>query len=231
MALTSFRPNKYRDWARSNAKAWYGLNLAGFASVACWWLTLTFSSPSHASTLRRLSIEELVSYSDSIIVGRCEKTEAVWLGKRIYTIATVRVRQAAKGPHAPGNVIQVHILGGSVTQPLPVKMLVPGAETMTAGEEMLLFLEKFGDKRQFYRVVGMAQGKLSVSTDRKTGQKSVGFRLPIKGVKWVDHDGKVVEPGAEGAHEEAAEAGSLDGFLGRIHKIKVEQETRNGGAK
>jgi hypothetical protein len=214
---------------------WRDANLPGSMWVTCCLLALTFTSPSYATTLRRLSIQELVSYSDSIIVGKCEKTETVWLEKRIYTIATVRVSQSAKGDHARGNVIQVYILGGSVKEPLPVKMLVPGAETIAAGEEMVLFLEKFGDKRQFRRVVGMAQGKLPISTDPITGQKSVGLREPIKGVKWVDHEGKSLEPGAQGAREEPAEVGSLDGLLGRIHKIKAEQETKgknaNGGGK
>ena len=175
--------------------------------VTCCLLALTFSSPSHATTLRKLTIQGLVSYSDSIIVGQCEKTETVWLEKKIYTIATVRVSQSAKGEDAPGKVIQVYTLGGSVKEPLPVKMLGPGAETMVAGEETLLFLEKFGDKRQFHRVVGMAQGKLPILTDRKTGKKSVGFDRSMKGVKWVDRDGKPVEPGAQGSREEADEGG------------------------
>lgn len=188
--------------------------------------------PLQATTLRKLSLEELVSYADEIVVGKCEKTETIWLEKRIFTVATVQVSQAAKGQAAAGRKLEVYILGGSVKEPIPVRMIVPGAETMAAGEEMLLFLEKFGDKKQFHRVVGMAQGKLPVVTDPKTNEKKVGFHLPVKGVKWVDKDGKPVEPGAQGAHEEPDEAGILDGILGRLHKMQKDHEAKaKGGGK
>lgn len=206
-------------------------NLLRLMWVICFLLASVFSHPSHATTLRKLSLHELVASSDAIVVGQCEKSETVWLQKTIYTIATIRISQSAKGEDAPGTAIQVYTLGGSVKEPLPVKLLVPGAETIAVGEETLLFLEKFGDKRQFHRVVGMTQGKLPIVTDPKTGKKSVGMGQLIKGVKWVDRDGKPVEPRAQGAREETDEGDSLDGFLGRIHKIKAHQEAKAKNAK
>ena len=189
-------------------------------------LTLMGILPGHATTLRKLSLDELVAGSDTIVVGNCEKVESVWLEKKIYTIATIRVTHSAKGQAATNDTIQIYELGGTMEKPLPIKMQVPGAATLAQGEEMLLFLEKFGDKKQFHRLVGMAQGKVPVSTDAKSRKKKIYFGEPIKGVQWVDRDGKAVGPDAVGAREAPAEEGSLDGFLGRVHKIKAEQEVK-----
>jgi len=186
-----------------------------------------------ATTIRKLSLDELISSADDIAVGRCEKKETIWIERRIFTISTIAVSHGAKGDAAGGQKIQVHTLGGSVKEPLPVTMHVPGAETMAVGEEMLLFLERFGDKKQFRRVVGMSQGKLPISDEPKTKQKAVHFELPVKGVKWVDKSGKAVAPDAPDAQEEPTPEGSLEGFLGRIGKIRAEQEKQKqpGGAK
>lgn len=220
-------------YAQNEQMRWRDWPLLGLMSAICCSLALTLSSPSSATTLRKLSVEELVSTSSSIIVGRCEKTETLWSDKRIYTIATIRVSQSAKGTDAPGHVIEVRTLGGAVTQPLPVKMLVPGAEVLSVGEDMLLFLEKFGDQRQFNRVVGMAQGKLAISTDPKSGRKSVGIGVPVKGVKWVDPVGKALAPNT--ADEDAAETDSLERFLGRVQRIQAVQNAKavrgSGGGK
>jgi hypothetical protein len=189
-------------------------------------MALIINLPIEATTLRELSLDELVGYADVIVVGKCEKVEAVWLEKKIYTIATVQIIHAAKGDQSAGRRIEVHTLGGSLKEPIPVKMHVPGAESIAAGEEVLLFLEKFGDQKQFHRVVGMAQGKLAVFDDPKTKEKAVSFPQPIKGVKWVGRNGRAVPAGALDAQEEPAPSGSLEGFVGRIHKIKVEQETK-----
>jgi hypothetical protein len=188
-------------------------------------LALLIGLPIHATTLRKLSLNELVEHADSIVVGKCEKVESVWLEKKIYTIANIRVSHSAKGQTVTDDTIQLYELGGTVEKPLPVKMLVTGAATLVQHEEALFFLEKFGNKKQFSRLVGMAQGKVLVTADGKTGKKQVHYGEPIKGVQWVDRNGKAVAPGAAAAREEPAEPGSLEGFLGRIHKIKTEQET------
>ena len=112
---------------------------------------------SHGTVLRKLSLDELVSHADTIVVGTCEKTvatirigrsvkgraaEAIWLDRKIYTA---------------DNIIRVYILGGRVRKPMPVKMHVPGAAKVVQGEEMLLFLKSRGSKGQ-HRFVGMARG-------------------------------------------------------------------------
>lgn len=112
---------------------------------------------SHGTVLRKLSLDELVSHADTIVVGTCEKTEAIWLDRKIYTVATIRIGRSVKGRAAADNIIRVYILGGRVRKPMPVKMHVPGAAKVVQGEEMLLFLKSRGSKGQ-HRFVGMARG-------------------------------------------------------------------------
>jgi len=47
----------------------------GQALLACVVIAALGVSQSRATTLRKLSLEELVAHSDTIVVGRCEKTE------------------------------------------------------------------------------------------------------------------------------------------------------------
>lgn len=180
-----------------------------------------FLQNSLATTLRKLSLEELVSESDLILVGKCEKVETVWLDKKIYTIATIRVSQSAKGDNKKDEIIKVHILGGRVKEPIPVKMHVLGAAKVSKDEEMILFLQKREGKKSYNRITGMAQGKVPVITDKKTGEKVVHYAEPVKGVKMVDRDGK---PVAVPEEPDEAKKGNLDSFLGTIKRILDEQE-------
>ncbi len=186
-------------------------------------ITVLGTSLSHATVLRKLSLDELVAYADTIMVGKCEKTETVWLARKIYTIATICVSQHVRGKAAVGSTIKVYILGGRVKKPIPVKMHVPGAAKVAQGEEMLLFLKAGGIKKQYHRFVGMTQGKIPVKTDPRTGEKFIHYGEPIKGVKFVDEQGK---PLAQGGRPEPAKPGSLEAFLGRVKQIMADQEAK-----
>ena len=80
---------------------------------------------------------------------------------------------------------------------MPVKMHVPGAATMAVGEEAVLFLEarqapltpaKGGAQAQavtpgpIYRLVGMRQGKVKITTDPDTGERKAGVPGGKKGL-------------------------------------------------
>lgn len=180
----------------------------------------TLVSYSHATTLRKLTLDELVARADTIVVRTCEKTEAIWLARRIYTVATVRLAHSVKGNAAVGGTIEVYVLGGRVRAPVPVKLHVPGAARVSPGEEMVLFLQSRDPKNRIHHFVGMAQGRIPVVTDPTTGAKSVRYGLPIKGVTMVDSKGQVL--GAR-AVPRPASPDNLEGFLGRVRAIADEQ--------
>jgi len=178
---------------------------------------------SRGTVLRKLSLDELVSHADAIVVGTCEKTEAIWLDRKIYTVATVGVSRSIKGKEAVDRGLELYVPGGCVRRPMPVKMHVPGAATMVQGEEMLLFVKAGSIKKQQHRFVGMTQGKIPIKIDAKTGEKVIRCGGPVKGVKMVNRQGKLL---TLGARPESTEEGNLEDFLSKVEQIIAEQKAK-----
>ena len=186
-------------------------------------LALALPSVSNATTLAKLSLDDLVSLSDEVVGARCESSRAEWLGKKVYTIATFRVNAAAKGASAAGQSFDVHTLGGRVDKPYPVEMRVEGAPAFDPGGETLLFLERYGAQKQFRRIVGLAQGSLPISTDPKTGVKTVHADPALKSVQLVEPPGRAAAAGAPAAPVAVADGVPLDGFLDHLRGIHARQ--------
>ena len=185
-------------------------------------LLLNLGAPlGRATVLRKLSTDELVRLADGIAVGRCESVETLWLQRKIFTVATVRVEQTVKGATLPGGTLKVYILGGRVKKPLPVRMYVPGAATIARGEEMLLFLKTCGIDKPSYRLVGMSQGKISIHR-AKTGEEYLLQDKPVQGVRFVDREGRLLTPETRSA---SSEGRRLDGFIDEIKRIMAQQES------
>ena len=153
-------------------------------------LALVLPSVSNATTLAKLSLDDLVSLSDEIVGARCESSRTEWLGRKVYTVTTFRVNDAAKGASAAGQSFDVHTLGGRVDKPYPVEMHVEGAPAFDPGGETLRFLERYGAQKQFRRIVGLAQGSLPISTDPKTGVKTVRADPALKSVHLAEPPGR-----------------------------------------
>lgn len=197
--------------------------IARYVLLACLVTAVFGTSFSYATTLQKFSLDDLVAHADTIIVGRCEKTENIWLDRKIYTIATIRVSQSVKGKASADNSIKVCIPGGRVDKPIPVKLHVPGAAKVVQGEEMVLFLKARGIKKQQHRFVGMSQGKIPIKIDAKTSEKLVRYGGIIKGVKMVDRQGKLLSSRAQ---MESTKQGSLKDFLSNIKQIINEQDAK-----
>ncbi|MHC4477352.1 MAG: hypothetical protein ACYTEL_17025 [Planctomycetota bacterium] len=189
--------------------------------LACAVIVAGTGATGRATTLRKLSLGDLVAHADTIVVGKCEKAQTIWLARKVYTLATVRVSRPVKGKADPNSTIKVYILGGRVRKPMPIKMHVPGAAKVAQGEEMLLFLRATGPRNRHHRFVGMTQGKIPIKTDPKTGKRNISYPERIKGVRWVDRDRRPVDPGPRA---EPAEEGGFEGFLGRLKQIMADQE-------
>ena len=181
------------------------------------------TSLSRGTVLRKLYLDELVSHADTIVVGTCEKTEAIWLDRKIYTVTTVRVSRPIKGKAAVDSGVKLYIPGGRVRRPMPVKMHVPGAAKVVQGEEMVLFLKVGRIKKQQHRFVGMAQGKITIKIDDKSGKKLIRYDEHIKGVKMVDRQGKLL---SSSARPESTKQGNLEDFLSKVKQIMAEQKAK-----
>ena len=180
--------------------------------------------PLCGTTLQKLSLDDMVALSDEVVAARSEGSRTEWLGKKVYTITTFRVSGAAKGTSAAGQAFEVHTLGGRVDKPYPVEMRVEGAPAFEAGGESLLFIERYGAQKQFRRIVGLAQGRLPISTDPKTGVKKVHADPALKTVRMAEPPGRA--PAAVGAPPAPAivtEGASLDTFLEHLRGIHARQ--------
>jgi hypothetical protein len=114
---------------------------------------------SRASLLRAMSLGELTSAADRIVVGTVLSVNAAWDSehRRIFSTIEIDVDESWKGPADAHRVILVQP-GGSVGD---IEMTVQGMPNFSTRERALLFLQG----RDRLQVVGMGQGKRSLVWD------------------------------------------------------------------
>ena len=162
-------------------------------------LALLGASVATATTVQKLSLQDLARKSDAIVVGEVEQTVSRWddQGKEIYTYVTVRVtdqvkgRKNQKGQKGP-ETLTLRQLGGQVDK---IASVVPGMPEFRKGEEVVLFLSQ-KDAAGYPWVVGLQQGKYSVVTD-ENGLKQV--RNDVDGLNLAGPGG--LQAGVKGASQ------------------------------
>jgi hypothetical protein len=111
-----------------------------------------------------LSLEDMVSQSDVIVIGNCTETKSVWVDRALVTMATVSVTESLKGDGI--TTLNVALPGGiDANRKIPIAMTYPGAPQMQPGENVFLFLTSSGEVAGSYNVAGFSQGKFSIATD------------------------------------------------------------------
>lgn len=117
-----------------------------------------------ATTLTRMSDEQLTVEAAVIVQGRCTEVTGRWLDRTLVTLATIEVEDSLKGPAQ--DQLTVVIPGGvDVDRPVPIAVTFPGAPALFPEENVLLFLTPFAELPGSYLVVGFSQGKFTVLTD------------------------------------------------------------------
>jgi hypothetical protein len=113
-----------------------------------------------ASTLQRLSLQDMILKSTMIVQGKVQPgTSAVLRGPIIYTHYQISVTTTYKGvPFLPS--IDVAVPGGALNGLLQP---VAGAPTLTAGQQYVFFL--WTSKTGLTQVIGLSQGLFSVTTN------------------------------------------------------------------
>lgn len=127
----------------------------------------------NATTLARLSFDELAARADSIVYARCLSAQSRWEKGEIWTFSEFEVLEAPKGL-VPA-LITVRGLGGRAGGFASHVEAVP---RFLPGEEVYLFLLPAPDAartgpRPSYDVLGWAQGTFRVQHDAHTGRSSV----------------------------------------------------------
>jgi hypothetical protein len=128
-----------------------------------------------ATTLQRMSLEELAAAAPAIARVRCITSESRWENGRIWTFTTAEVLEPMKGA-LPARII-LRMIGGQAGS---LHSKVEGAPRFAGGEEVILFLAP--TRRGDWTVVSWAQGTFRVhhrasSAEERVTQDTAGVAL------------------------------------------------------
>jgi hypothetical protein len=140
------------------------------AAVGC----LLIPGVALGATVENISLAELVAESDVVVHARVLEKRSFVEGPRdwVYTETTIEVLEVWRGKVGKGASLTVRQLGGVVGDR---EMAVNGNAALTAGEEVILFLDS-DEKKDRHYIVGMAFGKFTVTATgpKPTVTRSVG---------------------------------------------------------
>jgi hypothetical protein len=120
----------------------------------------------HATTLARLSLDQLAAAADAVARVRCTGVISRWENDEIWTVSNFDVVEAMKGA-LPARVA-VRLPGGRVGH---LTATVDGTPKFIAGEEAVVFLER--SRAGEFSVAGWAEGTFRILRDPRTGLKTV----------------------------------------------------------
>lgn len=136
--------------------------------------------PVQATTMKRATLQNLISSANHIFVGQVVSTESRWAGKKILTSSSIAVSQVIKG--TPGESFTLTTLGGRVGA---IAQTVPSSPRLQAGQEVLVFAGRAGG---YNMVVYMDQGLFNVVTE--AGEKFVQTNAQALGLPGGE-DGRI----------------------------------------
>jgi hypothetical protein len=139
-----------------------------------------------ATTVQKLSLQDLTKKSATIVQARVDDAVSAWDAghKEIYTTYTLHITQSVKGNKGESTVT-LRQIGGTVGN---IASLVPGMPSFKKGEEVIVFLTQ-KDANGYPWVMGLQQGKYSVV--EKNGAKFV--RNDLAGTELLFKNGKKAE--------------------------------------
>ena len=145
---------------RSIHKAFRGIALLVSTAILALGLNVA-----HAKNMKTQNIVELMSHTDSILVGTVSKKTDGFFQGLPYTEITLNVGQSLKGNHGPTytfrqfGLIEPKSMGdGRVNL-----MVTPaGWPTYVKGEQVMLFLHKPASETGFQTTSGLTQGKFTI---------------------------------------------------------------------
>jgi hypothetical protein len=129
-------------------------------------MLVAFLAPIHGSTLRRLTLDEMITQSTTIVHAKVQlSTSAEFQGHMIWTHYTVQVSETLKG--ALVRQLDVAVPGGISRGN---KQTYSGAPTFSDSQDYLMFL--WTSKSGLTQVIGLSQGLFAVVAN-STGNATV----------------------------------------------------------
>ena len=107
--------------------------------------------PLQSATLERLSLDDLIVKSTTIVRGKVDDTWAAFSGRDIYTHYKIQVSERFKGPTR--RIVDVVVPGGEVGA---VHQPVAGSPVLKKGDEFVFFL--WTSKGGLTWIMGLTQG-------------------------------------------------------------------------
>jgi hypothetical protein len=150
--------------SRSIHKAIRGVTL--LASIAIVALSLNVG---YAKNISKQNILELMTHTDSILIGTVSETTDGFQDGLPYTELTLKVGQSIKGDHdATYTFRQFGLMAPRSTGDGRVNLMVTpaGWPTYAEGEQVMLFLHKPAANSGFQTTAGLTQGKFIIRGNR-----------------------------------------------------------------
>jgi hypothetical protein len=123
-----------------------------------------------ATTIAPMTLEQVASRAHWAGVATCTGLSSRWEGKKIVTEVSFEVGQPIKG--GGRSQMKLKLLGGAVSEPVPVSMQVPGSPVFRKGDIDILFLETGSDGAE--RIVGFSQGRVPLRREAGGGLRTEG---------------------------------------------------------
>ena len=157
-------------------------------------LTTLLAVPAQATTLKRATLQNLISSASHIFVGQVVSTESRWVDKKILTASSIAVSQVIKG--TPGESFTLTTLGGRVGA---IAQTVPSSPQLRTGQEVLVFAGRAG---AYNMVVYMDQGLFNVVTENgeklvQTNAQALGLPASTDGLIALDSFVTAIAEGLE----------------------------------
>jgi hypothetical protein len=129
-------------------------------------LALLYLPAIRATTLARLSLDQLAAGSDAVARVRFVRAESRWENGSIWTVTAFDVVETLKGQLPPE--IDVRLPGGRVGH---LTAIVEGTPKFNPGSEAVVFLQRA--RMGGFTVVGWVEGSFRISRDPRTGSETV----------------------------------------------------------
>jgi len=168
-----------------------------------------WASPSDASIVLALELDELVQQSDRIFVGRVAYSESfTYPNGHIGTWHRIEIERDVRGTLSSEREVIVETLGGSIGD---LGMRIEGEPTFTVGERVMVFGTD-GGSIQSVRPVGMGQGVMRIRNEAgvdRVRQTRAGMLLMRRNAQGLLQKARGALPREE----------RLDTFLSRVRTL------------
>ena len=137
-----------------------------------------------AATLSRLTLDDMINQSTSIVRARISGSYAAQRGQLIYTFYQAQVTGQWKG--GIQSAVEIAVPGGTLDG---VRQAFPGTPQLTEGKEYVFFL--WTSKSGLTQIIGLTQGLFDVTVD--AGGTSTVSRGATSNSMLDPHTGQLVK--------------------------------------